>query len=71
MKAQPKKSFIKKQVKKRICPKCHLIHPKIEILYDKDEFYLIERLDRLRENHNIKVHEIKDLLNKMKYILQK
>jgi len=43
---------------KRVCPSCHLVHPKFETLYDKDEFYLIERLDRLRENHKIKVYEI-------------
>jgi hypothetical protein len=48
----------KKQTKKLTCPKCHLVHPKIETLYDRDEFYLIERLDRLRENHKIKVYEI-------------
>jgi hypothetical protein len=48
----------KKRASKRICPKCHAAHSKSEVLYDRDELYLIERLDRLRENHNLKVHEI-------------
>jgi hypothetical protein len=48
----------RKWTQNKICSKCHLVHPKTEILYDRDEFYLIERLDRLREIHNIKVHEI-------------